>query len=66
MRYCFATNTTRIEEVHVPGDVDQLFVSDPKIVSLSADESELTRKRERYRQERALVMVEFFYRYSGL
>jgi hypothetical protein len=29
-------------------------------------EADLTRKRGRHRQERALVMVEFFYRYSGL
>jgi hypothetical protein len=38
MRYCFATTTPRIEEVHVPGDVDKLFMSDPKNVSLSAAE----------------------------
>jgi hypothetical protein len=29
MRYCFATNPTRIKEVHVPGDPDKLFMSDP-------------------------------------
>jgi hypothetical protein len=35
----------RIEKVHVPGDVDKLFTSDPKNVSLSAGKVKLIRKQ---------------------